>query len=48
MSKLYEKCDKCKNWPLGCELDGGFRRYCIKNNYIHFKPKEGANRGEKV
>ena len=42
ISKIV-KCNKCKNWDQGCDLDGDFRRYCKLNNYIHFKPKEEDN-----
>ena len=41
MTEVYKKCDNCKNWVLGCELDGDFRRSCIKDNYDCYSPKEG-------
>ena len=41
MSEVYKKCDNCNNWALGCELDGDFRRSCIKDNYDCYSPKEG-------
>ena len=34
-----DKCDKCRLWVLGCELDGSARRNCKKLNYKFFKPK---------
>ena len=42
MTEVYKKCDDCNNWPLGCELDGDFRRSCIKDNYDCYSPKEGV------
>ena len=36
--KIHDKCDNCKNWVLGCELDGEFRRSCIKDNYDCYNP----------
>ena len=38
--KTYNKCNNCNNWPLGCELDGEFRRSCIKDNYDCYNPKK--------
>lgn len=34
-----DKCDNCKQWYMGCDLYGDFRRDCIKNNYKWFKTK---------
>lgn len=39
MADKCDKCDKCAKWALGCELDGDFRRYCIKKNYYCFLQK---------
>ena len=44
MTEVYKKCDDCKNWPLGCELDGDFRRSCIKDNYDCYDPKKMMRR----
>ena len=40
MSEIYKKCDNCERWVLGCELDGTYRRWCIKMNYRWFRPKD--------
>jgi len=45
---MSDKCDDCRKWALGCELDGDFRRYCIKLKYKYFKPKkESESNGNK-
>ena len=35
---IYAKCDGCKRWTLGCELDGNFRRACVARDYKWFVP----------
>jgi len=36
---MKDKCDECRLWALGCELDGIARKNCMSQNYKFFKPK---------
>lgn len=38
--KESEKCNSCKDWAFGCELNGIIRRYCKSTNYSQYRPKE--------
>ncbi len=44
---MEDKCDKCVNWPLGCELDGTFRRLCKDHGHQYYEPIEGKKDGFK-
>ena len=47
---MADKCDECRMWTFGCELDGSTRRRCKNNNYNGFKPKAlgySLNKGDK-
>ena len=40
MEDEERKCNSCIRWPLMCELDGNFRRGCIKLKYHYYKKAE--------
>ena len=33
-------CANCRKWAFYCELDGSFRRFCLRNNMTAYKPIE--------